>query len=153
MTLDVTESETIRAPRDDVAAYVMDHRNDTTWIGGISESHLVGDGVLGVGSDVRRVASFMGKRIEYVNRVVDLQPGRRLGMRSVKSPFPMEVTYSFDDDADGTIASVRVRGEPAAMYKIAGPLLARQVRRSVSGDLATLKEVLERSPDTTGGTA
>ncbi len=150
MAIDVTVSVTIRARRDHVAGYVMDHRNDTAWIGGITESHLLGDEPLVAGSDVRRVASFMGKRIEYVNRVVDLQPGMRLKMRSVKAPFPMEVTYAFGDEPGGTIVSVRVRGEPAAMYRVAGPLLTRQVRRSVGSDLATLKELLERSTNASG---
>ena len=39
--------------------------------------------------------------------------------------------------------SVRVQGEPATMYKVAGPLLARQVRRSVANDLRTLKALME----------
>jgi uncharacterized protein YndB with AHSA1/START domain len=144
MAIDVTVSETIRVPRERVADYVIDHRHDTEWIGGIQESKLLGDGPLGVGSDVRRVASFMGRRIEYVNRIVELEPGRRLVMRSVKAPFPMEVTYAFTDAPDGATTSVRVRGEPAAMYKLAGPLLAAQVRRSVAGDLRTLRELMER---------
>jgi hypothetical protein len=34
----------------------------------------------------------------------------------------MVVTYSFEDEADGsTRASVRVQGEPSAIYAIAGP--------------------------------
>lgn len=151
MSLDVKVSQMIRAERTVVASYVMDHRNDTAWISGITESELLGNESLGVGSDVRRVASFMGKRIEYVNRVVVLVPRERLEMRSVKAPFPMRVTYTFDDGPDGTIVSVRVRGEPAAMYRVAGPLLARRVRRSVSSDLRTLKNLTERSAGDGGG--
>ena len=143
MAIDVVVTETIRAPRDRVAAYVVDHRHDPDWIGGISSSELIGDGPLGVGSDVRRVATFMGRRIEYVNRVVELDPGRRLVMRSVEAPFPMQVTYAFDDADSGTLTSVRVQGEPASMYRLAGPLLAAQVRRSVAGDLRTLRSLIE----------
>lgn len=143
MAIDVIVTETIRAPRDRVAAYVVDHRHDPDWIGGISSSELIGDGPLGVGSDVRRVATFMGRRIEYVNRVVELDPGRRLVMRSVEAPFPMQVTYAFDDADSGTLTSVRVQGEPASMYRLAGPLLAAQVRRSVAGDLRTLRSLIE----------
>lgn len=68
-SIDVTVTTTIEAPRDQVASYVVDNRNDLAWIGGISESELLGDRPIGVGSRVRRVASFMGKRIEYVNEV------------------------------------------------------------------------------------
>lgn len=141
--IDVTAATTIAAQRDQVARYVMDHRNDPVWIGGISESELLGEPPIAVGSRVRRVASFLGKRIEYVNEVTRLEPGSLLEMRSVKSPFPMVATYAFEDAADGTEASVRVQGDPSALYRIAGPLLTRQVRKSLRGDLEALTRILE----------
>lgn len=141
--IDVTATTTIAAPRDEVARYVMDHRNDPVWIGGITESDLLGEPPIEVGSRVRRVASFMRKRIEYVNEVTRLDPGTLLEMRSVKSPFPMVVTYAFEEADGGTRTSVRVQGDPSALYRIAGPLLARQVRRSVQSDLDTLRTILE----------
>jgi hypothetical protein len=143
MSIDVTATELIRAPRTQVAAFVVDHRNDPVWIGGIKESELLGPGLLGVGSDVRRVATFMGRRIEYVNRVETLEPDRRLVMRSVKAPFPMTVTYAFDDEDGATRTSVRVQGDPGAMYRLAGPLLSRRVERSVAADLRELKRLME----------
>lgn len=143
MTLDVTVTETIAASRPDIAAYVFDHRHDPDWIGGITSSELVGDPPLQVGSDVRRIASPMGKRIEFVNRVETFEPGRLMHMRSVEAPFPMQVTYAFADRDGVTEASVRVQGEPASMYRVAGPLLARQVRRSVASDLRSLKAIME----------
>lgn len=141
--MDVTIEQMIAAPREDVAAYVFDHRHDPDWIGGISSSELVGDPPLRVGSDVRRIASFLGKRIDYVNRVERLEPGRLLHMRSVEAPFPMQVTYAFEDRGGSTEASVRVQGEPSSMYRVAGPLLTRQVRRSVAADLLALKGIME----------
>lgn len=143
-SIDVTVTTTIEAPRDQVASYVVDNRNDLAWIGGISESELLGDPPIGVGSRVRRVASFMGRRIEYVNEVTRLEPGLVLEMRSVKSPFPMEITYAFEDVAGGrTRASVRVQGDPSTLYRLAGPLLSRQVKKNVQADLERLKDILE----------
>jgi hypothetical protein len=144
VSIDVTVRRTIAAPRDAVAAYVMDHANDTAWIGGISASELLRDPPIRVGSRVRRLASFMGRRIEYVNEVVRLEPGELLEMRSVRSPFPMEVTYVFDDAPGGTRVSIRVAGEPSRWYRVAGPVLAAGVRRSVAGDLRRLEALLRR---------
>jgi uncharacterized membrane protein len=143
MSIDVTATTTISVPRGEVARYVIDQRNDPAWIGGISQSELLGDLPITVGSRVR-VASFMGKRIEYVNEVTRLVGGKALEMRSVKSPFPMVVTYAFEDAEGGTRTSVRVQGDPSALYRLAGPLLARQVTRSVQGDLQRLKGILEQ---------
>lgn len=147
--MDVTVRQVVAAPREDVAAYVFDHGHDPEWIGGVTSSELIGDPPLRVGSDVRRVASFMGRRIEYVNRVGTLERGRLMHMRSIEAPFPMQVTYAFEDRGEATEASVRVRGEPSSMYKVAGPLLARQVRRSVAADLLVLKRIMESSPGIT----
>jgi uncharacterized membrane protein len=144
--IDVTTTTMIGAPRSDVARYVVDHRNDPTWIGGISESELLGDPPIAVGSQVRRVAHFLGKRIEYVNEVTRLEPDALLEMRSVKSPFPMVVTYAFEDAPGGTRTRIRVQGDPSALYRIAGPLLVRQVRRSVQKDLDRLRAIQEATP-------
>ena len=143
MTLDVTATETISADPDRVFDYAADPQNDPVWIGGISEAELLGEPPLGKGSSVRRVASFMGRRIEYVLEVAELDPASRLAMRSIRSPFPMAVTYSFVPAGDGTRMAIRVEGEPGGMYRLAGPFLPGMVRRSVAGDLRRLKTVLE----------
>ena len=68
-------------------------------------------------------------------------------MRSVESPFPMRVTYGFADTPHGgTRTSVRVEGEPEGLYKLGGPLITPGVKRSVSGDLRRLRDILERHP-------
>ena len=95
------ESIEIARPAGDVARYMFDWRNDPEWIGGISEARLVGDGDFGLGSRVERVASFMGKRIEYVLEIEDYEPGALLAMRSVKAPFPMTVAYEVTDNHGG----------------------------------------------------
>jgi hypothetical protein len=123
----------------------MDHRNDPVWIGGVSESVLLGEPPIVEGSRVRRVASFLGKRIECVNEVERLAPGSLMVMRSVKSRFPMRVTYGFEDDGAGTRALVRVEGEPKPAYRLAKPLMARAVKRSISADVRRLKAELARA--------
>jgi hypothetical protein len=64
-----------------------------------------------VGTQVERVAHFLGRRIDYVMEVAELDPGRRIVLQSIKSPFPMRVTYSFEPVAGCTRASVRVEGD------------------------------------------
>ncbi|MEX0984886.1 MAG: SRPBCC family protein [Actinomycetota bacterium] len=141
--MDVTIQTTIARPREHVADYVMDHEHDTAWIGGITESELLGEPPLRVGSDVRRVAHFLGRRIDYVLRVERLDPGTFLGMRSVKAPFPMTVDYAFEDGGPGTTVRIRVGGEPGRMYRLTGPMLARQTEKSIASDLERLKTLLE----------
>jgi uncharacterized membrane protein len=146
--IDVTARVEVRRPRVEVAAFMTDPANDPAWIGGVREVRLETPPPLRAGSRVARVAAFLGRRVEYVNEVTELDAGRVLDMRSVKAPFPMRVTYSFEDaDADApgaaTIVSNRVRGDPGGFFAVFGPLLAPLVRRSVQRDLERLRDVLE----------
>lgn len=143
MAVDVTATGTIQRPRDQVAAYLRDPANDTEWIGGIRSARLLTPGPVAVGSQVERVATFLGRRVHYVNEVTELTADQ-LAMRSVRSPFPMRVTYGHRDAGGGmTEVSVRVEGDAGRFYALLAPLLGLAVRRSIGRDLRTLKQVLE----------
>jgi hypothetical protein len=143
MAVDTTAAITLDRRRDDVAAYLWDPANDQEWIGGLRSARLVTAAPVTVGSRVQRVASFLGRRVEYLNEITELTPDR-LAMRSVRAPFPMRITYQLRDaGAGGTEVAVRIEGDTGRFYALAGPFLARAVHRSVSRDLRTLKRVLE----------
>jgi hypothetical protein len=68
-------------------------------------------------------------------------------MRSVRSPFPMRVTYGHRDASDGaTEVWVWVEGDAGRFYGLAAPLLGVAVRRSMTRGLRNLKQVLEARP-------
>ncbi|POX48246.1 hypothetical protein C3489_27525 [Streptomyces sp. Ru71] len=151
MTIDVTVRRTIPVPPERVAAYAMDWRNDSRWTQGIRRAELTrpaGPGGFGTGAEVTRTAYFLGRRIDYVLRVAAYEPPRLLDMVSVAGPMPMHVTYTFTPDARGTLAALRVRGGPGGLFRLARPLLARQVRSSLTKDLRDLERRLtEREGD------
>jgi uncharacterized membrane protein len=150
MPVDVTASATIDRPPEEVAAYLRDPANDTSWIGGLRSARLLAPEPVAVGSQVERVASFLGRRVEYVNEITELT-GDRLVMRSVRSPFPMRVTYGHRPTTDNaTEVSVRVEGDAGRYYALLAPLLAVAVRRSITRDLGNLKRVLEGQPQPPG---
>jgi uncharacterized membrane protein len=142
MSIDVVAEVHVRRSREEVAAYMSDPANDAEWIGGLRSAHRLDDGPLRQGSRVARVASFMGRKVEYLNEVTALEPGRRLEMRSVKAPFPMHIVYSFEDRDGGTAVRNHVRGG-GGILSLGSPLFAPMVRRNVRRDLERLRDVLE----------
>jgi hypothetical protein len=57
----------------------------------------------------------------------------------------METSYEFADAGGGaTRMTLRNRGEPAGYRKIAGPVMARAMRRANEQDLRRLQALLER---------
>jgi uncharacterized membrane protein len=145
MPVDTTASIDIQRPAEDVAAFLREPDNDPVWIGGIKSARLLGSRPVGVGSQVERVATFLGQKIEYVNEIVELTPSK-LVMRSVRSPFPMRVTYGYDAIGPSlTRAWVRVEGDASGIYGLAAPLMNRAVKRSITSDVKRLKRLLESS--------
>lgn len=142
MSIDVLAEVRVARPRDEVAAYMTDPANDPEWIGGLREARLLGDAPIAEGSRVARVASFLGRRVEYVNEVTRLEPGRLLDMRSVKAPFPMEITYTFEEAGGATVVRNHVRGG-GGLFSLGSPLFAPMVRRNVQKDLERMRDVLE----------
>ena len=142
--MDVTLETVIERPRLEVARYAMDPANDPLWIGGVEEARPLSDGPIAVGSRVARVAKFMGRRIDYVLEVIEHEPTGVMVMRSIEAPFPMLVTYGFADAVGGgTVARIRIEGEPDGWMRFAGPLNSFMVKRNVRGDLKRLKGLLE----------
>ncbi|WP_327433890.1 SRPBCC family protein [Streptomyces sp. NBC_01236] len=145
MTIDVSVERVIPLPPERVAAYAMDWRHDAEWTQGIRTAQLTKEadaGGFGVGAQVTRTAYFLGRRIDYVLRVAAHEPPRLLDMTSVAGPMPMHVTYTFVPHAHGTLARIRVRGGEGGFYRLAAPLLARQVRSSLTKDLRDLEHRL-----------
>ncbi|MGI5192619.1 SRPBCC family protein [Streptomyces sp. CA-288835] len=145
MTIDVSAERVIRLPPEQIAEYAMDWRHDAEWTQGIRTAELTreaDEGGFGMGAEVTRTAYFLGRRIDYVLRVAAYEPPRLLDMVSVAGPMPMHVTYTFDANPRGTLAGIRVQGGEGGFYRLAAPLLSRQVRSSIGKDLRDLEHRL-----------
>ena len=147
MSIDVKAEIVIHRSREDVADFVTNSDNDSIWIGGIVEAKMVTAPPLAVGTKVARVATFLGRRMEYGPEVVEYSPNSLLTMHT-DSPFPMRIRYKFEEAIGGTLARIHIQGGGTGFYRLASPLLARVVKRNISSDLETLKELLESEADT-----
>ena len=133
MSIDVTAEVHIDADAQRIWDYMTDPQKEPEWIKGIKSSRLQGEPPLHEGSRVERVASFLGRRIHYLNEVTQHDPPRTLDMRSVVAPFPMRITYTID----GNTVRNRVQGGGS---RLMSPL----VRRNIQRDLERLKAIVER---------
>jgi uncharacterized protein YndB with AHSA1/START domain len=145
MAVDVVCEREIPRPREEVAAFAADPDHTTEWYANIKAVEWETPRPLAVGSRLAFVASFLGRRLAYTYEIRELVPGERLVMSTAQGPFPMETTYEFADaDGGATRMTLRNRGEPAGFKKIAGPAMARAMRRANEQDLRRLQALLER---------
>jgi uncharacterized protein YndB with AHSA1/START domain len=148
MPVDVTTSTDIARPRAEVAAFATDPANAPRWYENIESVRWETAPPVAVGSRMAFVARFLGRRLAYTYEVRDLVPGERLMMSTAEGPFPMETTYTWADVDGGTRMTLRNRGEPAGLTKLAAPAAAAAMRRANRQDLAQLKRLLESAgPD------
>jgi hypothetical protein len=144
MGVDVMTETVIDAPCDVVAAWAGDPTHAPDWYVNIKSVEWKTPPPLQVGSEVAFVAQFLGKRLAYTYRIVELVAQQKLVMRTAEGPFPMETTYTWEPVGERrTRMTLRNRGEPSGFAKIAAPLMAAAMRRATTKDLARLKQVLE----------
>jgi uncharacterized membrane protein len=140
--VDVSVRHRIDRPVDVVSAFAGDPGNAPRWYANIRSAEWLTEPPVRVGSRVRFVAAFLGRRLEYTYEVVELVPQERLVMRTAQGPFPMETTYTWEPDGDATWMTLRNRGEPSGFSAVAAPALAAAMRRATGKDLARLADVL-----------
>jgi hypothetical protein len=144
VSVDVLTETTIGAPIEAVASYASDPTNAPEWYVNIESVEWETAPPAAVGSRVRFVARFLGRRLAYTYEIIELVPNGRLMMRTTEGPFPMETTYTWSPAGEGsTHMTLRNRGEPAGFSRIAAPAMAAAMRRANTKDLAALRRILE----------
>ncbi len=144
MSVDVEVETTILLSPAAVAAFAGDPTNATEWYTNITSVDWQTPPPVAVGSRMDFVARFLGKRLAYTYEVVELEPERRLVMRTADGPFPMETTYTWEPAGEGaTRMTLRNRGTPSGFSRVAAPVMERAMRRATTKDLARLKALLE----------
>lgn len=143
MGVDVEVETFIARPVAAVAAFAGDPSNAPRWYVNIKSVRWETSPPVALGSRMAFVAHFLGRELAYTYEVTELVPGERLVMRTAEGPFPMETTYAFSAEADGTRMRLRNRGEPAGFSKLVAPLMASAMRRAMTKDLARLTGLLE----------
>jgi hypothetical protein len=143
MAVDVQPSVVVHRSPGEVATFMFDPGNDLRWTGGITSSTPARPGLLVEGATVERTARFLGRTFTYGYVVTNHEPDRLVEMR-VDRPFPMTVRYELAEHPDGTTVSIRATGTPGRFFGWATPLMARQVRSSITADLERLRACLEQ---------
>ena len=149
MNVDVSSQVVIRRPREHVAAYAMNPDNVPSWYANIKSVEWKTPPPVRVGAQVAFVAMFLGRRLAYTYEISDLVPGESLIMRTAEGPFPMETSYRFEPDGrDGTLMTLRNRGNPTGFGVLVAPFMAMAIRRANAKDLSRLRQLLESDDET-----
>lgn len=146
MSVDVVSEIEIEASVREVSMYAADPDNAPNWYEKIESVEWVTRPPVELGSKMRFVAHFLGRRLEYTYEVVEYKAGRRLVMRTAEGPFPMETTYVWEKlPGDRTRMTLRNRGQPKGFSRLMAPLMKGAMKKANEADLRALKSLFEGS--------
>ena len=142
--VDITSEIVIERPLVDVALYASNPDHVSEWYVNISSVEWLTPRPAVLGSQMKFVARFLGRRLEYTYEVVELIPHEKMVMRTAEGPFPMQTTYMWEAiNENQTRMRLNNSGLPTGFASLAAPLLGRMIRQANVKDLALLKQVLE----------
>ena len=139
----VEASVDIDRPIEEVFAYVADPTKAPEWSSIALECTPEGGGPIGVGSRIRTVGKFLGRRLESTLEVTEYDPPRKLAMRAVSGPVHTDIERRLESIGQGTRYHSALTGESDGLFKLADPIVAVLMRRTVETDHQTLKALLE----------
>jgi carbon monoxide dehydrogenase subunit G len=146
-TMEVMTSVEVAPPPEDVFAYISDAENNPQWQSGMVSAHWSTDGPIGVGSTYDQVATFLGRRIESTFEVEAYVPGRMIKASSTGGSFPITFTRMVEPNGAGSKVTAIIEGDASGFFKVAEPILAWLVQRSVDGDYRALTARLAHGGD------
>ena len=133
----------INRPVEEVYAYTSNPENNSQW-----ESHCLGsvitsEGPTGVGTTFSDVIKFLGRRIESIWEITEFDPNKKVSLKSIKSPIPAKVGYTYEDVEGGTKVTVVGEVELGGLFKLTKPFIVREGKKEWETSLANLKDLLE----------
>jgi carbon monoxide dehydrogenase subunit G len=143
----VEESVVIGRPPEEVFAFVCEPENDHLWSSTAVERSVEPAGPVQVGSRIRAIDRFLGRRVESTFEVTEHDPPRRSAIR-IEGPLAATGTYVLESAGDGTRFRWTMDAERGLgglfLGRLTDPLVTLIFRRRLRGDLRRLKDVLER---------
>jgi carbon monoxide dehydrogenase subunit G len=133
----------INRPQQEVFDYVTDPANDAKYQSGSEAAEWTSEGPVGVGSTLRSVNKFMGRKIEGISEVTAWDPPNQYAQKSVGGPVPFEMKMVLAAKDNGTQLTLSGQAELGGFFKLAEGLVGKQLEKQMEGDLETLKRLME----------
>ena len=134
---------TIQHPIGEVFAFVADITNNIKWQTGVIAAEVTSEGPAGVGTTFEYDAEILGRKMETTGELTAYDPPKVHGWKSNSGPFPMSGTTTIESVKGGTMVVQIIEAEVGEFFKIAEPLMIKQMKAQMAKDLEKLRALLE----------
>ncbi len=133
----------INAPIRKVFEYSADNLNDPTWMDEVKRVEKITEGPTSVGSKFINYVEFMGRTFDDVHEVIEYEPNRKMTIVQRTGPVPFKAIYLYQNANEGTEFTMQIEAETRGFFKVASPLVRRQLKAQFEANLSNLKALLE----------
>lgn len=141
---EIEASIDIDRPAQEVFDYLADMSNNPRWQQGQQSCTWTSEPPLRMGSTYDQKAKFLGFSIVSSFEVVELEPGRKIRIKTTGGNMPIDVTRMVERRSDDRCSvSALIKGKPPLVLRLAGPLMTKMARSNIRKDYQRLKALLE----------
>lgn len=134
----------IDRPAHDVFEFVANPLNIPKWQANVIEIKQNMPGPVNVGTTFTTIGEMLGRRIEGVMEITDLDPDSKFGFKINAGPMEVRAVVGLKTVGTGTQVALNAQGNPGGLFKIAEGVMAGQVKSMMETNLARMKSVLEK---------
>jgi hypothetical protein len=129
----------------DVYDFIVNVENAPKWQPAVIETSRITDGPIRVGTQFREVAKMMGRRVETICEITDLQPSRRVAFRATSNgPLSYATSYLLEPQGDTTRVTIEGTFTFKGLWRLLEPLVRGEVRKESAQELLAMKAAIER---------
>jgi len=140
----VVETFSVARPPEVVFDYVADPSKLADWQTAHTSVEQLTDGPPGLGTRVReRTKPGGGKEFVQIVEFAEFDRPRRLRVHVVEGPYPIDGTWTFEPEGDGTRVSFAAEGELGGATRAFGPLFKRLIARQFADYHSNLRRNVE----------
>ena len=138
-----TSSILINRPQEDVFKVITDPDIQSKWQSLLESMEWTSNGSTGVGSTMKTVSKFLGRKIEAEIEITAWDPPHRIDWKVNNGPYPAQVSNKLVSQGAGTLLTSTSSAEFGGFFKLAEGLLGKQIKKQIDNNYESLKLLME----------
>lgn len=130
-------------PQQELFDFLSDPTNDPKWRESSESAEWASEGEVGVGSKLKSVDKFLGRKLESMAEITAWDPPTKYGQKTLSGPVPFEFTITLEPEGNGTQLKMDGQAEFGGFFKLAEGLVGKQMEKQLDADFNGLKKLME----------
>jgi carbon monoxide dehydrogenase subunit G len=134
----------IDRPIADVFDFIANVENAPKWQPAVIETTRITDGPIRVGTQFREVAKFMGRNINTICEITEIEPLKRFAFKGTSNgPASYQSTYTLESIGNATRITIVGHFQFKGLWRLLEPFIKGEVGKESAQELKEMKAAIE----------